>query len=87
MEKMRKNFYMQSELNPRIKRYADESGFSESQIICLALRQFFDQEDMKRIMTRINPEDFVKEMIVIVKSEKAKDVSNDDLYDRIISAG
>lgn len=87
MEKMRKNFYMQSDLNPRIKKYADETGFSESQIICLALKQFFDQEDMKRVMTRIKPEDFVREMIDLVKSEKKKAASDDAIYDSMISAG
>lgn len=60
---IRKSFLLKTDLDSRLIEYSEKSGFTQAQIMNLAIRQFFENEDMKKFLIRADPEKMAKELV------------------------
>lgn len=57
---VRKAFMMKQDLEPKLLAYCEKMGFTQSQVLNLAVRQFFENEDLKSWLTNSKPEDLAQ---------------------------
>lgn len=64
MNNVRKNFFLSVNLEKRMLEYCKEYDLSQAQILNLALRNWLDQEDAKKVVNlALNQEAFTKMLI------------------------